>query len=718
MKRPAHVKHCTSEALHFFGRQEELTLLDEALAGGSCSVVALIGPGGQGKTAIVQHWLDRLPSAVAGLFFWSFYRGKEPDLCLRELYAYATSRSSAGVSASYCVDTVLPILRQERWVLVFDGLEVVQHEKGNWFGRIQHPELARFLEELAGETLPGVVVITSRFACADLSHRKHFRALWPGGLDNASSRHLLESLGVHGAQADIDAAIAACLAHPKAVELLGVYLSRYRGGAAAAWTELPEIGAVAGASPEERGVLRVVSALDAVLEQHAKDILALATAFRDPPTEACLREYLLSESVQTLIATTWRRTYPPFAQQGTAWIGQQIQQLVDHRLLERVGAGTLGAAAARLDAHPLVRRAFDHSAGESGRSSQALARAGFLSGRPDRRAAADLVQAGPEIELFHAYCDAGLWLEADSAFASLQNPKFRFLAPGLERDLLGRFFPEGDFRRPPLWPGFARYRSLAISFEMLGDYRAALECYRGADVPLRGDALLAVGDLATLLSVRQAAAPWSNLWQAYRIHALTLAGRAEEALAASSAFVPVDVYEWLHVFEAWLRAGALARFDLSGVLRQYLERAEHDWSRLAWQRMQIDYSRKTRKEQVEIEKPLRRILAAYDAAGLPWERCLTRLSLARWLADQRRFEEANEVCNGIENLANQFGFVILLRDAHALKGDVALAQGLTALGLESRDRAQLIADSIGCFGPPGLEQARGCSCDPFRRAFI
>ncbi|HEV8061671.1 MAG TPA: ATP-binding protein [Gemmataceae bacterium] len=699
MKRPAHIQHCTSEALHFFGRQEELTLLDQALAGGSCSVLALIGPGGQGKTAIVQHWLDRLPCAVDGLFFWSFYRGKEPDLCLRELYAYASARSPSGVSASYCVDTVLPILRQERWVMVFDGIEVVQHEKGSWFGRIQHPELARFLEELAGESLPGVAIITSRFDCADLSHRKHFRAVWPGGLDNASSRHLLESFGVHGAQADIDAAIAACRSHPKAVELLGVYLSGYRGGSAAAWTELPDVGDVAGASPEEIGVLRVVAALDAVLEQHAKDILALATSFRDPPTEECLVEYLLSESVQSLVTSIWRRTYPPFAQQGPAWIGQQIQQLVVHRLLERVGVGTLGAAAPRLDAHPLVRRAFDHSAGESGRSANALARAGFLSGRPDRRAAVDLAQAGPEIELFHAYCDAGLWLEADSAFAALQNPKYRFLAPGLERDLLCRFFPEGDFKRPPLWSGFARYRSLAICFEMLGDYRAALDCYRGADVPLRGDALLAVGDLATILSVRQAAAPWSNLWQAYRIHALCLAGRVEESLAAYSAFVPVDVYEWLHVFEAWLRAGALARLDLSGIFQQNLERAEHDWSRLAWQRMQIDYSRKSRKEQVEIEEALRRILEAYDAAGLPWERCLTRLSLARWLADQGRLKESNEVTNAIENLANQHGFVILLRDALSLKADVALAQGLTALSLETRGQARLVADSIGCLGP-------------------
>ncbi len=79
-----YIHHCTSQPAHFFGRDAELALLDAALEPGGPSVVAFVGPGGQGKTAIVQHWLERLvaagrvlPGGIDGIFLWSFYRGKD-----------------------------------------------------------------------------------------------------------------------------------------------------------------------------------------------------------------------------------------------------------------------------------------------------------------------------------------------------------------------------------------------------------------------------------------------------------------------------------------------------------------------------------------------------------------------------------------------------------------------------------------------------------------
>src|SRR5207249_3537036 len=90
--------------------------------------------------------------------------------------------------------------------------------------------LGRLLEELASEPMPGVAVLTSRFPLPTLERRRHARVQGLGGLDAASARGLLASLGVRGGAAELDAAAAAAGGHAKAVELLGTYLVRFHGG--------------------------------------------------------------------------------------------------------------------------------------------------------------------------------------------------------------------------------------------------------------------------------------------------------------------------------------------------------------------------------------------------------------------------------------------------------------------------------------------------------
>src|SRR4051812_33765991 len=357
--RPVRIYHCTSEPYRFFGREAELALLDGALAGGAPSLVALAGPGGQGKTALVRHWLERLSAAARpdGVFLWSFYRGKDADLCLRELYAYAAGLAHPpDVAATYCVDHLLPVLRRERWAIVLDGTEVAQYDSGPWHGRFLHPELGRLLEELASGPLPGVVVLTTRFPLPTLAARRHARFVSLAALDPASARGLLASVGVRGDDGDLDEVAAAGGHHAKAVELLGTYLVRYAGGDARRLGELPAPPALEGAGDEEIRVARVLAAYQRALPAEAQDVIALATAFRDPPTEPALLDYLASRPVRALLHDTWGRTYVPFADREAGWLARQVQDLVGLRLLERVGAGAQAGTA--IDAHPLVRRSF------------------------------------------------------------------------------------------------------------------------------------------------------------------------------------------------------------------------------------------------------------------------------------------------------------------------------------------------------------------------
>lgn len=709
MARHPCIHHCTSEPYRFFGRSAELALLDAALEGGPESVLALIGPGGQGKTAIVQHWLERLlgeGDSPDGVFLWSFYRGKDADLCLRSLYGYAEGMEHPpDLSASYCIDHLLPLLRRERWAIVLDGTEVAQYDSGSWQGRFVHPELGRLLEELASEPMPGVVVLTTRFALPTLTTRRHARLISLSGLDDDSARGLLGSLGVRGAAADLDEVAAVGGHHAKAVELLGTFLVRYHEGDARRHRQLPEVPRAEGASEEEHRVARVLAAYQQALPQETQDLIALATAFRDPPTEARLLEYLASEPVHVLLHETWQRTYPPFRQRPAGWLASQLQQLIDLRLLERV-AGGMAAPSARslavIDAHPLVRRSFDHALGAGGQRQSARTRAGFLRGRPDRRRPDTLEEAREEVEMFHAYADAGLWEEADSAFVALDNPKHRFLAPVLERDLLLRFFPSGDWRQPPRWPGFGRFRSLAICFELLGQFEEALAAYREADAALRGDALIALGRLSPLLDQPLTPPPWQTLWKAYRCHALCLVGRTDEAVALAKALVPVDVYEWVHVFECLLRAGQLTALDVRSILFRPPHAGEHRWADLARRRMRADYLRITGNSAgIDLGTEYRELLEAYDRGGLPFERALTRLSYAAWLLAQGQAEQAESVNRVTLNLARQHAMRILEGDAWEMVRALAERRGDRG---QLQAAAEALASIRGAVGAPRVSR--------------
>jgi hypothetical protein len=729
--RAACLHHCTSLPYRFFGRTAELALLDRALHDDAVSVAAFVGPGGQGKTAIVQQWLERgaaSPTRPDGVFLWSFYRGKDADLCLRELYAYATCQArSAEVSASYCVDHLVPLLRRERWALVLDGAEVVQYDRGPWFGRFLHPELGRLVEELAGAPSPGVVVLTTRFPLPCLDKRRHARVLTLGSLDPASARGLLETFGVRGSPAELEEVAASCGFHAKAVELLGTYLVHFRQGEAVRQRELPPPAAAAGANEEEQKVARVLSAYQAALPAEAKDIIALATAFREPPAVSRLLEYLPSAPVRSLLHGTWGRQYVPFAERPAGWLAEQVQELVALRLLERVSgpqrtghqghhqpeaqardiyppslalrAGVQECAGEVIDAHPLVRRAFEHYLGPAGQRQSAQARAGFLRGRPDRRRPASLEEAREEVELFHAHCDAGLWNEADGTFVALDNPKHRFLAPAFERDLLLRFFPQGDWRRQPLWPGFGRYRSLAICCELLGHFEDALAAYPEPDAPLRGDALLALGRIEPLLAVKQAPPPWQALWGAYRAHALCLAGRTAEGVALARSLVPVDVYEWVHVFECLLRAGELAAVDLRSLLYRPPHTTEHRWAELARRRMRADYQRLGNSPPAGLGSEYVEILKAYDRGGMPYERALTRLSYATWLAAREELAEAREINETALDLARRQLMRVVEADAWRLAAGIARRGGRTDQAKAAEEEVSRLRREAGYHGP-------------------
>jgi tetratricopeptide (TPR) repeat protein len=159
----------------FTGRVEELARLDRWAADPTVRLVGVTAWGGAGKTALVTHWLDRHGGLAArpglrGVFGWSFYADPSADHWAKALLEWAAAELGVHlIGRGRAAAAVLAVLQAVPLVLVLDGLEVTQEgPEGAKFGRLLDGTLREVLTSACQLDHGGLVLLTSRFAFADL----------------------------------------------------------------------------------------------------------------------------------------------------------------------------------------------------------------------------------------------------------------------------------------------------------------------------------------------------------------------------------------------------------------------------------------------------------------------------------------------------------------------------------------------------------------------
>jgi hypothetical protein len=162
----------------------------------------------------------------------------------------------------------------------------------------------------------------------------------------------------------------------------------------------------------------------------------------------------------------------------------------------------------------------------------------------------------------------------------------------------------------------------------------------------------------------------------------------------------VDIYEWLHLFECLLRAGRLQALDLRSVLYRPPHAAEQRWSELARRRMQADYRRLIESPPpADLGEVYETLTEAYDRGGLPWERCLTRLSHARWLLALGQTGPVGEAVAVVLDVARRHAMSIVLADAEAVNAEVLRRRGEADRALAAEEAAARLRRETGYHGP-------------------
>jgi hypothetical protein len=243
---------------------------------GHAGVLALVGLGGAGKTAVAAQFLEELLSPdfaprPDGILVWSFYVEPDPTRFLQEAYRYFARPDSPALSAKG--SGLFHLLRDAlsaggRYFLFLDGLEKVQRQESSSagsYGQVEDPLLKSLLTRLAEGMGNTTALVTSRFVLTDLERfsGQGYRQVEIGGLAIPAALELLRRRGVNGDDATLARLVDEYGAHALTLDHLGGLLAQFFGGDP---SRAPQVGALADVTTD-RQALRLARLLRAY-EEH------------------------------------------------------------------------------------------------------------------------------------------------------------------------------------------------------------------------------------------------------------------------------------------------------------------------------------------------------------------------------------------------------------------------------------------------------------------
>lgn len=339
-----------------FGREEKLKLLDEAWGDENCHIVSFVAWGGVGKSALVNTWLNQMEAnhwrGARRVYGWSFYsqgtkedRQASADTFLAEaLKWFGDAETAEGKKSPWDKGVRLAeLVREEKTLLILDGLEPLQYPPGPMTGRLKDQGVQALLREFS-RGMEGLCVITTREKIKDIKGQvgHSVKLVELENLTPEAGRQVLRSTGVKGTDKELEQASEDFGGHALALTLLGNFLAVVHNGEIRKRDLVPVL-----TEDEEQGghAKRVMQSYEIWLKGTAElNILYLMGLF-DRPAEMGAIEVLkakpvisgLTENLAGLDEAKWKYA---------------VRHLRDLGLLAKDDDDDI------LDCHPLVREHF------------------------------------------------------------------------------------------------------------------------------------------------------------------------------------------------------------------------------------------------------------------------------------------------------------------------------------------------------------------------
>jgi len=292
-----------------FGREEKLKQLDDAWNNQDINVLSLVAWGGVGKSALVNKWLSQLGEGYRGaerVYGWSFYSQgaregvqTSADLFIANALEWFGDLDPTAGSPWDKGERLADYIKQQRTLLILDGLEPLQNPPPVETGKIKDPGLTSLLRELARQN-PGLVVISTRLAVDDLKDFIGSTALEIDleALSQEAGAEYLKHLEVDGTVEERKEAAKDFGGHALALTLLGRYLKVVHRGDIRKRREIPH---VMDEQKQGKHARRVMESYEVFLKGKPElDILRLMGLFDRPAEKGALDALRKEPAIENL----------------------------------------------------------------------------------------------------------------------------------------------------------------------------------------------------------------------------------------------------------------------------------------------------------------------------------------------------------------------------------------------------------------------------------
>ncbi|HIK13012.1 MAG TPA: hypothetical protein IGS52_22600 [Oscillatoriaceae cyanobacterium M33_DOE_052] len=203
----------------FFGRTQELEQLHNWSITQQCKLIAIIGIGGIGKTALTLALADRIQDNFHCLIWRTFTHSPSLLSVLHSLLA--TFNQTPVPDIHQAINEIINNLQQRRCLVILDGLETVIHTS----------EYSQFISQLSCQRHQSCIIITSRQQPPNLDFDgQTIRCLPLQGLAKAAALELLQSRGLTGQKVGISALIQLYRGNPLALKIVTPLIQSVFGG--------------------------------------------------------------------------------------------------------------------------------------------------------------------------------------------------------------------------------------------------------------------------------------------------------------------------------------------------------------------------------------------------------------------------------------------------------------------------------------------------------